>query len=144
MRPAAAHDAGFAFRAVAAGSAYGDQDGFRCELADAGLPFVMALRPRHGTWARPDQAHTPVDAARVPTWSGSRNPGDWRAVIRTFRDRHTETWWAAYATLGWWGPDGTTRLVVATTDPATRTPYSTGDGRRTAAARRKRSRIRAR
>jgi SRSO17 transposase len=43
--------AGFVFRAVAADSAYGDQDGFRGELAEAGLPFVMALKPRHGTWA---------------------------------------------------------------------------------------------
>nr|WP_250853700.1 hypothetical protein [Streptomyces rhizosphaericus] len=32
---------------------------------------------------------------------------------------HTTTWWAADASLGWWGPDGTTRLVVATTDPNT-------------------------
>jgi hypothetical protein len=29
-----------------------DQDGFRGELAEAGLPFVMALRPHRGTWAR--------------------------------------------------------------------------------------------
>ena len=47
-----AREAGFAFRAVVADSAYGDQDGFRGELAEAGLPFVMALRPRRGTWAR--------------------------------------------------------------------------------------------
>jgi hypothetical protein len=46
-----ARAAGFVFRAVAADSAYGDQDGFRGELAEAGLPFVMALKPRHGTWA---------------------------------------------------------------------------------------------
>src|SRR5205809_5415669 len=39
-----ARAAGFAFRAVAADSAYGDQDGFRGELAEAGLPFVMALK----------------------------------------------------------------------------------------------------
>src|SRR6202011_1321290 len=47
-----AQEAGLAFRAVVADSAYGDQDGFRGELAEAGLPFVMALRPRRGTWAR--------------------------------------------------------------------------------------------
>jgi hypothetical protein len=40
-------------------------------------------------------------------------------VTRAFRDGHTETWWAADATLGWWGPDGFTRLVVATADPGT-------------------------
>ncbi|MFJ8745314.1 hypothetical protein ACIRL2_38810 [Embleya sp. NPDC127516] len=108
-----AKQAGVSFRAVAADCAYGDQDGFRSELVDAGLPFVMALKPRHGIWARGDQAHTPVDAARVLTWGGPRDPGDWNAVIRRFRDGHTETWWAADARLGWWGPDGTTRLVVA-------------------------------
>ena len=53
-----ARDAGFAFRAVVADSAYGDQDGFRGELAEAGLPFVMALRPHRGTWAREADAHT--------------------------------------------------------------------------------------
>ena len=40
-------------------------------------------------------------------------------MTRTFRDGRTETWYAADATLGWWGPDGFTRLVVATADPGT-------------------------
>src|SRR5512142_2980977 len=31
--------------------------------------------------------------------------------------RHTGTWYAADARLGWWGPDGARRLVVATADP---------------------------
>ncbi len=114
-----ARKAGFAFRAVVADSAYGDQDGFRGELAEAGLPFVMALRPRRGTWARAADAHTPVDAARALAWDGPDDPGDWRPVVRTFRDGHAETWWAADATLGGWGPDGIRRLVVATADPGT-------------------------
>jgi hypothetical protein len=114
-----ARDAGFTFRAVAADSAYGDQDGFRAELAEAGLPFVMALKPRRGTWAYGPDAHTPVDAARALAWDGPDDPGDWQAVTRTFRDGHTQTWYAADATLGWWGPDGARRLVVATADPAT-------------------------
>ena len=114
-----ARAAGFVFRAVAADSAYGDQDGFRGELAEAGLPFVMALKPRHGTWAYGPDAHTPVDAARALAWDGPEDPGDWQPVTRAFRDGHTETWWAADATLGWWGPDGFTRLVVATADPGT-------------------------
>jgi SRSO17 transposase len=114
-----ARAAGFAFRAVAADSAYGDQDGFRGELAEAGLPFVMALKPRHGTWAYGADAYTPADAARALAWHGPGDPGAWRAVTRTFRDGHTGTWYAADATLGWWGPDGFTRLVVATADPGT-------------------------
>ena len=46
-------------------------------------------------------------------------PATGSPVTRTFRDGHTETWWAADATLGWWGPDGARRLVVATADPGT-------------------------
>ena len=52
-------------------------------------------------------------------WGGPDDPGDWQPVTRTFRDGHAETWWAADATLGGWGPDGVRRLVVATADPAT-------------------------
>jgi len=116
---ARAREAGFGFRAVAADSAYGDQDGFRAELAQAGLPFVMALRPRRGTWAREADAHTPVDAARALAWNGPGDPGDWHPVTRVFRDGHAETWHAAEATLGSWGPDGARRLVAVTADPGT-------------------------
>ncbi|USI92982.1 transposase (plasmid) [Rhodococcus pyridinivorans] len=111
-------EAGFVFRAVVADCVYGDQDGFRGELADAGLPFVMALRPHRGTWAYGPDAQTPVDAARTLAWGGPGDPGDWQVVTRSFRDGHTESWWAADATLGW-GPDGACRLVVATADPKT-------------------------
>src|SRR5205807_1288455 len=74
-----ARAAGFCFRAVVADSAYGDQDGFRAGLAEAGLPFVMALRPRRGTWARAADAHTPVEAARALAWGGA---GRGRAPVR--------------------------------------------------------------
>jgi hypothetical protein len=114
-----ARDAGFAFRAVTADCAYGDQDGFRGELGEAGLPYVMALKPRRGTWAYGADVHTPVDAARALAWGGPGDPGDWHPVTRTFRDGHTETWWAADAALGWWGPDDARRLVAATADPET-------------------------
>ena len=68
-----ARAAGFAFRAVTADSAYGDQDGFRGELAEAGLPFVMALKLHRGIWAYGADAHTPVDAARELRWGGSED-----------------------------------------------------------------------
>jgi hypothetical protein len=116
---ARARAAGFTFRAVAAGSACGDQDGFRSELAEAGLPFVMALKPRRGTRARGPDARTPADAARGLRWGGPGDPGDWHPVARTFRDGHTETWQAADAAPGWRGPDGARRLVAATADPGT-------------------------
>ena len=72
------------------------------------------VQPRYGTWATGADAYTPADAARALAWHGPDDPGDWHPVVRTFRDGHAETWWAADATLGWWGPDGFTRLVVAT------------------------------
>ena len=114
-----ARASGLAFRAVAADSAYGDQDNFRAELSEAGLPFVMALKPSRGTWAYGPEAHTPADAARGLLWGTEQEPGDWQPVTRAFRDGHTEDWRAADATLGWWGPDGPRRIVVATTDPGT-------------------------
>ena len=60
-----------------------------------------------------------MEAARALAWGGPDDPGDWTAVTRTFRDGHTETWQAADATLGGWGPDEARRLVVATADPGT-------------------------
>ena len=87
-------------------------------LGAAGVAFVLALKPRKGIWAPDDAAHTPVEAARELGWGGPTRPGPWRRVTRRFRDGHIETWWAADARLGGWGPDRHHRLVVATTDPA--------------------------
>ncbi|MEV5493783.1 IS701 family transposase [Nonomuraea fuscirosea] len=107
-----------AFRAVVADCAYGDLDDFRGELRRAGAGWVVAVRPKGGTWAYGPDAHTPRDAAGRLRWRGPEEPGDWQPVQRRFRDGHTEMWWAAEASLGFWGPDGLTRLVVVTTDPA--------------------------
>ncbi|WP_373464597.1 IS701 family transposase [Streptomyces sp. V4I2] len=120
----AAKTAGVVFRAVVADCAYGDHNTFRAELSDARLPFVMALKRGHGTWQYKD-AFRPVDAARELAWYGPGQSGDWQPVTRTFRNGRTATWWAADAQLGWWGPDGVIRLVVATTDPATLPETST-------------------
>jgi hypothetical protein len=114
----AAQRAGVRFRAVVADCAYGDNPGFTDALLAAGVSFVLALKPRKGTWAPAEQAHTPVEAASELGWRSPTRPGRWRRVTRRFRDGHTETWWAADATLGGWGPDRRLRLVAATTDPA--------------------------
>jgi hypothetical protein len=116
---AAAQQAGIPFRAVVADCFYGDNEGFVQALGHARVAFVLAVKPRKGTWAPEEEAHTPVEAAHQLGWGGPAWPGPWRRVIRRFRDGHTETWWAADARLGGWGPDRHHRLVVATTDPAT-------------------------
>ena len=114
----AARQAGIRFRAVVADCFYGDNPGFTDALVTAKVPFVLALKPRKGTWAPAEAAHTPTEAAGELDWQGPRKPGRWRRIQRRFRDGHTETWWAADAQLGGWGPDRRLRLVVATTDPA--------------------------
>jgi hypothetical protein len=83
----------------------------------AKVPFVLALKSRKGTWAPADQAHTPVEAAEELGWRSPTRPGRWRRITGRFRDGHAETWWAADAQLGGWGPQGRLRLVVASTDP---------------------------
>jgi SRSO17 transposase len=121
----AAQQAKIPFRAVVADCFYGDNPGFVEALGRAGVAFVLALKPRKGTWAPADAPHTPVEAARELGWGGPGRPGAWRRVTRRFRDGHTETWWAADAVLGGWGPDRHHRLVVATTNPATLPKLST-------------------
>jgi hypothetical protein len=114
----AAQQAGVPFRAVMADCCYGDNPGFTDALVAAKVPFVLALKPHKGTWAPADAAHPPTEAATELGWHGARKPGQWRRIQRRFRDGHRETWWAADATLGGFGPDRRLRLVVATTDPA--------------------------
>ncbi|MDX3763808.1 hypothetical protein PV684_53860 [Streptomyces sp. AK02-04a] len=79
---------------------------------------MVALKPRNGVWAPVDQPHTPIEAAHTLAWQDADHSGDWTPVERHFRDGHTETWWAADARLGGYGPNSPCRLIVATTDPA--------------------------
>jgi DDE superfamily endonuclease len=118
-------DAGVAFRAVVADCFYGENRTFEGTLADAGLPYVVALKPSSGVLAPADALHTPVEAAQALRWDGPDEPGDWTPVTRRFRDGHQETWWAADLRYGPYGPDKARRAVVATTDPATLPPLTT-------------------
>jgi hypothetical protein len=116
---------GFTFRAVTGDCAFGDVDAFRAALDGAGLPFVVAVRPKRGVWAHGPGTPTPRDAAGALAWRGTDDPGDWTPVRRRFRDGHTTTWWAADLRLDGWDPDEPTRLIVATSDPDTLPDNST-------------------
>src|SRR5206468_1446631 len=123
----AAQKAGIGFRAVVADCFYGDNTGFTEALGRAGVAYVLAVKPRKGAWAPAEEAHTPREAAAELAWTSPEQPGDWTPITRRFRDGHTQTWWAADASLpaAGWGPDRRIRLVVATTDPATLPKLST-------------------
>jgi len=123
----AARTAGVSFRAVVADCFYGDNVGFTEALGRAGVAYVLAVKPRKGVWAPAEEVHTPQEAAQQLVWASPEQPGDWAPVTRRFRDGHTQTWWAADASLpaAGWGPDRRIRLVVATTDPVTLPKLST-------------------
>jgi hypothetical protein len=96
---------------VVADCFHGDNTGLVEAVGASKVAFVLALKPRKGIWAPDDEPHTPVEAARELGWGGPGRPGPWRRVTRRFRDGHTQTWWAADARLGGWGPDRRHRLV---------------------------------
>jgi len=115
----AALAAGISFRAVVADCGYGESAAFEGALWEAGVPYVVGLKPTKGVWAPAEDPHTLQEAAQRLHWNRADDPQDWTPVVRRFRDGHTETWWAAELTLAGYGPDRSTRLVVATSDPAT-------------------------
>jgi SRSO17 transposase len=105
------------FRAVVADSLYGEHDGFRAGLHKLKIAFVMALKPSHAWWHPADELGSLQDIAAAAPWQGASQPGRWVAVTRTFRDGHTETWWALEVIAGPYGPDQSHRGIVVTTDP---------------------------
>jgi hypothetical protein len=115
-----AREAGIPFRAVVADSVYGESPNFEGELWKAKVPYVLSLRPHKGRWAEAEAAHTPEEAAQRLQWDSPEDPGEWKAIVRRFRDGHEERWWAAEVkTLVGYGPQESVRLVAVTTDPAT-------------------------
>jgi hypothetical protein len=115
-----AREVGVPFRAVVADSVYGESPNFEGELWKAKVPYVLSLRPHKGRWDEEEAAHTPEEAAQRLQWNGPEDPGEWRAIVRRFRDGHEELWWAAeVTTLIGYGPEESVRLVAVSTDPST-------------------------
>jgi SRSO17 transposase len=108
------------FRAVVADCLYGENPAFEGAMCKAKVPYVLSLRPHKGRWAEEEAAHTPEEAAQRMGWHSAQEPGAWERIVRTFKDGHTEQWWAVEATtLIGYAPDKTVRLVAVTTDPKT-------------------------
>ncbi len=109
---------GIPFRAVVADSFYGEDEDFKSSLEELGVGYVLALKPSHAWWHKIGEIGSPWEAALAASeaWNGTRDPGDWIEVVRSFRDGHEERWWALEVDVGPYGPQRTRRAVVATTD----------------------------
>jgi SRSO17 transposase len=120
-----AQAAGIPFRLVVADSVYGENAQLEARLYIAHIPYIMGLRPSHGTWQEvEDERHPP---AFTPAEAAHRLPA--RAWQRTVRfDSHGKELvrYLAELELGpTYGPERGIRLIAATLDPTKLKPEST-------------------
>lgn len=108
------------FRAVVADILYGTHLEFRRALEIRGIPFVVAVKPSYSWYlATGGGRETVRQVVEGHPWDGEDEPGEWVALEHSFRDGHTETWWALEPVRWPFDSRSDRRLVVATTDPAT-------------------------
>ena len=122
---AEARAAGIPFRLVVADSVYGASATLEARLYAAHLPYVMSLRPSHGTWQEvADAAHPP---AFTPAEAAQRLPlAAWQRTVHADSHGKPLVRYVAELELGpSYGPTRGVRLIAATLDPATLKPEST-------------------
>jgi hypothetical protein len=106
------------YRAIVGDILYGEHRKLKEGLEHRKIPYVLALKPSHAWWHRVGEVGWVEGVALSSHWGGPEEPGEWVELERRFRDGHTEVWWALEAECAPYGPEKTSRLVVATTDPA--------------------------
>jgi hypothetical protein len=79
--------------------------------------YVLALKESHSWWHKEGTIGALWEAAEAAGWKNADDPGEWRRVIRTFRDGHQESWWALEVEAGPYSPMKARRALVVTTDP---------------------------
>jgi SRSO17 transposase len=82
---------GVPFRAVVADSFYGEDEDFKQALSSLRVGYVLALKESHSWWHKEGQIGALWEAALAAGWKNAEEPGQWRGVIRTFRDGHQES-----------------------------------------------------
>jgi SRSO17 transposase len=120
-----AQAAGIPFRLVVADSVYGESSDLEAKLFAAGIPYIMGLRPSHGTWQEvEDPKHPP---AFTPAEAAQRLPrAAWRRTVRGDSHGKELVRYIAELELGpSYGPDKGVRLIAATLDPTQLKPEST-------------------
>ena len=113
------------FRLVVADCVYGESAKLEGRLFTAGVPYIMGLRPSHGTWQWiEDPAHPP---AFTPAEAAARLPrAAWQRMVRADSHAQELVRYVAELELGTaYGPTQPVRLIVATLDPARLKPEST-------------------
>jgi SRSO17 transposase len=122
---AEARAAGIPFRLVVADSIYGENADLEAKLFTAKIPYIMGLRPSHGTWQFVEDrdhppAFTPAEAARrVPLQA-------WQRTVRFDSHGKELVRYIVELELGTaYGPTEGIRLIAATLDPAQLKPEST-------------------
>jgi len=122
---AEARTAGIPFRLVVADSVYGENATLEAKLFAAQIPYVMGLRPSHGTWqVVEDERHPP---AFTPAEAAARLPRSaWQRTVRYDSHGKELVRYIAELELGTaYGPTKSVRLIAATLDPVTLKPEST-------------------
>jgi hypothetical protein len=108
-----------------ADSVYGESADLEAKLFAAHIPYVMGLRPSHGTWQQVDDpAHPP---AFTPAEAAQRLPAEaWQRTVRFDSHGTPLVRYVAELALGpSYGPDKGVRLIAATLDPTQLKPAST-------------------
>ena len=114
------------FRAVVGDILYGEHREFRRALQSRGIAYVLAVKPSYSWYlATGGGRETLEQVVGEYPWDGEEESGEWVALEHSFRDGHTERWWALEPTRWPFDSGSERRLVVATTDPATLPDLST-------------------
>jgi len=108
---------GVPFRAVVADSFYGEDEDFKHTLSSLGVGYVLALKESHSWWHKEGTIGALWEAALAAGWKNAQEPGQWKRVVRTFRDGHRETWWVLEVKAGPYSPEKARRAVVVSVDP---------------------------
>ncbi len=110
------------FRLVVADSVYGENAQLEARVFTARIPYIMGLRPSHGTWqVIEDETHPP---AFPPAEAAARLPASaWHRTVRFDSHGKELVRYVAELVLGpSYGPERGVRLIAATLDPATLDP----------------------
>lgn len=122
---AEARAAGIPVRLVVADSIYGENVDLEAKLFGAKIPYIMGLKPSHGTWQFvEDPAHPP---AFTPAEAAQRLPlAAWQRTVRFDSHGKELVRYIAELELGTtYGPTSGIRLIAATLDPTQLKPEST-------------------